>query len=99
MALVLPPDMIKPIEDRLIATGLPLIILAARITEEVIKDPAREKRLIRIAKRIGDHLKSGAPGWGAWPTEVEDALFIGMLLGVWLELPLKRWLSKCHRTK
>jgi hypothetical protein len=36
-------------------------------------------------KLFGTIWRRGTSGWGEWPSSIEDSLFIGFLLGFWVE--------------
>jgi hypothetical protein len=55
------------------------------MTEAVMKRlremPKRQRELWEMAQRIFDHLEAELPGWGEWPQDMGEAIFVGVCLG------------------
>jgi len=68
----------------------PRDVLTSELSYEVLKmmrvDPLRADRLTRLARSIWNHLRAERPGWGPWPASIFDALYIGMIIGSWIEM-------------
>jgi hypothetical protein len=43
--------------------------------------PNRRRELWEMAERIFDHLEAELPGWGEWPQDMGEAIFVGVCLG------------------
>jgi hypothetical protein len=58
--------------------------MVSAIMERIDSDPAARERLNSIASGILEHLISDNPGWGNWPNDVGEAIYVGVLLRIWL---------------
>jgi hypothetical protein len=83
--LLLPSAIGDRISSRTDSDGALPINLSSQLIDKISNDPVRAERLREQAEAIWDHLASGATGWGQWPPSVEDSLFIGFLLGLWVQ--------------
>lgn len=73
------------IRDHLLAKsdsdGVLPINLTNQVIERMREDPVATERLTLDALGIWAHLEADEPGWGVWPSNIEEALFVGILLG------------------
>jgi hypothetical protein len=83
--LLLPSAIGDRISSRTDSDGALPINLSSQLIDKISNDPVRAERLRDQAEAIWDHLASGASGWGEWPSSIEDSLFIGFLLGLWVQ--------------
>jgi hypothetical protein len=83
--LLLPSTIGDCISSRTDSDGALPMNLSSQLIDKISNDPARAERLREQAEAIWDHLASGTSGWGEWPSSVEDSLFIGFLLGLWVQ--------------
>ena len=86
--LLLPPF----IRDRLSAKadqeGILPLNLTAPVLQRMEADQARAEALLETALGIHEHLYARLPGWGDWPTDLGDCLYIGLVLALWIEADL-----------
>jgi hypothetical protein len=64
--------------------------LFGRLTRD---QPPYKDRIFVAAKAIGDRLGAD-PGWGDWPSDPEECLAVGMILGLQLERDLPEMLCE-----
>ena len=83
--LLLPSAIGDRISGKTDSDGALPINLSSQLIDKMSNDPVRAERLREQAEAIWDHLASGTSGWGEWPSSIEDSLFIGFLLGHWVE--------------
>src|SRR5262249_53415113 len=83
-ALLLPPNVCVALNARIDATGILPPNMVSAIMERIDSDPAARERLNSIASGILEHLISDKPGWGNWPNDVGEAIYVGVLLRIWL---------------
>jgi hypothetical protein len=77
---LMPPELQEKIEaERLITSGL-----MRSVIDQVLADPKRKFKLRETTDSIVAHLKLFPSGWGEWPQNSEDCLFIGSLLAAGL---------------
>lgn len=61
-------------------------VLPLNVSQPILKrlqdDREKTMKACETAKAIWDHLLSGRPGWGKWPTDINEALAIGLFLGI-----------------
>jgi len=82
--------LLPPALSALLLQQTPRDVLPSEVSYEVLKmmrlDPVRADRLTRVAHSIWDHLQAERPGWGPWPASIFDALYVGMIIGSWIEM-------------
>jgi hypothetical protein len=83
--MLLPPSIV----DQLVREDSPdAVTLSPNLTEPIMNRVAKRsqhsKELWQTRREITDHLESGSPGWGPWPSDSKDVLAIGILLGFWI---------------
>ena len=54
------------------------------IVARIYAEPATRERLYTTAQGLMDHLLSNEPGWGNWPSDTGEALYVGVLLSIWI---------------
>ena len=84
IALLLPPAVCAVLESRIDATGILPPNLVSAIVERIYSDPAARERMHERASGVMDHLLSDEPGWGNWPNDVGEAIYVGLILRIWL---------------
>jgi hypothetical protein len=57
--------------------------LISSILRSVRANPARERELLSMALRVTRYLEDFPSGWGEWPDDTGEALYVGLLLGIW----------------
>ena len=83
IALLLPPAVRTSLDARTDARGrLPPNMVSARVAR-IYSNPATRERLHERAQGLIDHLLSNEPGWGNWPSDVGEALYISIILKTW----------------
>jgi hypothetical protein len=83
--VLLPPFIRQRLSAKADSLGVLPLKLAGPLIQALLLDPERQERLFQRAGNILDHIESGAPGWGDWPTDAADALCVGTILGMWIE--------------
>jgi hypothetical protein len=83
--LLLPPAVCAALQSRIDATGILPPNLVSAIVERIYSDPAGRERMHECASGLMDHLLSNEPGWGNWPSDVGEALYISIILKTWLQ--------------
>jgi hypothetical protein len=84
--MLLPPSIVGQLvrED-----GPNAVTLSPKLTGPIMSRLAKRsphsEELWQTRREIIDHLESGSPGWGPWPSNSKDALAIGILLGFWIQ--------------
>jgi hypothetical protein len=58
--------------------------MISAIVARIYTDPVATDRVHSLAQDLMDHLLSDEPGWGNWPSDVGEAIYIGILLKLWL---------------
>jgi hypothetical protein len=65
--------------------------LPAKVARKQLKrmdqDPLYKKRIFETAEALTEHFDT-QPGWGSWPSDYQECLAIGIVLGFWLERDL-----------
>jgi hypothetical protein len=92
--LLLPSTIGDCISSRTDSDGALPMNLSSQLIDKISNDPVRAERLVAQAEAIWDHLASGMAGWGQWPSGVEDSLFIGFLLGLWVQQGVEELIVK-----
>jgi hypothetical protein len=82
--LVLPPSIREHLDSRTDNDNLLPANMLAGVLDRLRKDKKREEELRELAGQIWEHLCAELPGWGPWPLDVGDCLFIGAILGCWV---------------
>ena len=82
--LLLPPAVRTSLDARIDSTGILPPNMVSAIVARIYSDPATRERLHSIAQGIMDHLLSDEPGWGNWPNDVGEAIYVGLILRIWL---------------
>src|SRR5262245_56866543 len=78
--LLLPPAVYAVLD----ATGILPPNMVSAIAARIYADPAARDRLHNTAQGVLGHLLSDKPGWGNWPNDVGEAVYIGLILRIWL---------------
>src|SRR6516162_2058913 len=82
--LLLPPAVRTSLDPRIDATGILPPNMISSMVARIYSDPAARERLYSIAQGVMDHLLSDEPGWGNWPNDVGEAIYVGLILRIWL---------------
>jgi hypothetical protein len=83
--LLLPPFVRDRLSEKTGSDGLLPPNLVEPILERYAQAPERTAELFAMAGRIHEHLNSAEAGWGGWPTDIGECLYIGLILGFWIE--------------
>jgi hypothetical protein len=81
----LPPAVCAVLGPRIDATGILPPNLVWGLVARIYADPITCERLHERAQGVLVHLLSDEPGWGNWPKDAGEALYIAVILGMWLE--------------
>jgi hypothetical protein len=84
IALLLPPAVRASLDARIDATGILPPNMVSAIVARIYSDPAARERLHERASGVMDHLLSDEPGWGNWPNDIGEAIYVGLILRIWL---------------
>src|SRR5262245_48513631 len=84
IALFLPPAVRTVLDARIDGSGTLPPDMVSAIVARIYSDPIARERLQTIASGIMDHLLSDNPGWGNWPNDVGEAIYVGLILKIWL---------------
>jgi hypothetical protein len=84
IALLLPPAVCAVLESRIDATGILPPNLVSAIVERIYSDPAARERMHERASGVMDHLLSDELGWGNWPKDLGEALYVSIIIKIWL---------------
>ena len=88
--LLLPPQIRARIEERLTADrALSPNLMDAALTR-VNKNPVRKRQLETLAHTICDYLADHPKGWGVWPQDTSECLYVGLCLGTWFTKDIER---------
>jgi hypothetical protein len=82
--LLLPPEIRDRLHGRLGSDPILPTNLLGPIWRRLLYSP-RAEELARISRDIIDHLEADLPGWGPWPADIQDAIGVGVLLGIWIK--------------
>jgi hypothetical protein len=82
--LLLPPAVCTVLDARIDSTGILPPNMVSAILERIYSDPIARERLHSIASGILEHLLSNKPGWGNWPNDVGEAIYVSVLFKTWL---------------
>ena len=69
---------------RIDATGFLPTNMVSSIVARIYADTAARERLHTAAQGLMDHLLSDEPGWGNWPDDVGEVIYISLILRIWL---------------
>jgi hypothetical protein len=83
-SLLLPPTVCAALDARIDETGILPPNMVSSIVARVHADPAARERLHVSAQDLLEHLLSNQPGWGNWLSDVGEAVYIGIMLKLWL---------------
>jgi len=76
-ALLLPPAVRASLDARIDSSGILPPNMVSGLLERIDSDPAARERLHLIAQVLMDHLLSDGPGWGNWPNDIGEAIYVG----------------------
>jgi hypothetical protein len=79
--LLLPASIQERLSTRTDLDGILPLNLSSPMIRQILDDAKRRKRAEQSARVIWHHLESGGPGWGEWPSDISEALVVGLLLG------------------
>ena len=82
--LLLPPAVRTSLDARIDSTGILPPNMISSIVARIYSDPAARERLHNVAQGVMDHLLSDKPGWGNWPKDVGEAIYVSVLFKIWL---------------
>ena len=82
--LLLPPSVCAVLDARVDATGILPPNMVSAIMARIYADPAARDRLHNTAQSIMEYLLSDKPGWGNWPNDLGEAVYVGLILRIWL---------------
>ena len=77
ITLLLPPAVRASLDARIDATGILPPNMVSSMVARGYSAPAARERLQLIAQGLMDHLLSDEPGWGNWPNDVGEAIYVG----------------------
>ena len=83
-SLLLPPAVCAVLDTRIDATGILPPNMISAIVARIYADTAARERLHTTAQGLMDHLLSDEPGWGNWPDDVGEVIYISLMLRIWL---------------
>ena len=89
--MILPPwigEQLHELADELDA--LPAKV-ARKQLKRLKRDPLYQKRIFETAEALTEHFDT-QPGWGNWPSDSQECLAVGIVLGLWLERDLPEML-------
>jgi|SRR6516164_6835096 hypothetical protein len=82
--LLLPPAVRTSLDARIDSTGILPPNIVSAIVERICSNPIARERLHDIAQGVMDQLLSDKPGWGNWPNDIGEAVYVGLILRIWL---------------
>jgi len=82
--LLLPRAVCAVLGARIDATGFLPTSMVSSIVARIYADTAARERLHTTAQGLMDHLLSDEPGWGNWPDDVGEVIYISLILRIWL---------------
>ena len=81
---LLPSAIIKRLEDKTSQERQLPPNMISTVLARIRANPGRERELLEMARRIRQYVQDFPRGWGKWPNDINEALFVGLILGVGL---------------
>jgi hypothetical protein len=86
--LIVPPELSARIQSecgRPVLKGLLPHRAAQPIFHRYNHEPAFCERVHAMARKLHDIIFSDSPEWGIWPTDLQEIIAVGFILGIYLE--------------
>ena len=91
---LLPSAIIKRLEDKTSQERQLPPNMISTVLARIRANPGRERELLEMARRIRQYVQDFPRGWGKWPNDINEALFVGLILGVWFSADIDEQIAE-----